>query len=145
MSSEPIRRLGVYGRCIKDSSILLTRLSSTEPDAGMWTLPGGGMDPGETHHETLVRELVEETGLVPEIGRFLQSFSHIRPANDRRGALHVIQFVYEVAAIGTPTVIEVGGSTAEAAWIPLREANSLPLVEIAAWAVARPGSVESRG
>jgi 8-oxo-dGTP diphosphatase len=143
--SEPIRRVGVYGRCITDSSILLTRLSSTEPDAGRWTLPGGGMDPGETHHETLLREFVEETALVPEIGRFLQSFSHMRPANARRGAIHVIQFVYEVAAVGMPTVIEVGGSTVEAAWIPLREANSLPLVEIAAWAVAGPGSVQSQG
>jgi 8-oxo-dGTP diphosphatase len=109
----------------------------------MWTLPGGGMDPGETHRQTLVREFVEETALVPEIGRFLQSFSHVRPANVRRGPLHVIQFVYEVAAKGTPTVIEVGGSTAEAAWVPLREARALPLVEIAAWAVAGPDSVQS--
>ncbi len=101
------------------------------------------MDPGETHHETLVREFAEETALVPEIGRFLQSFAHLWPANARRGPLHVVQFVYEVAAVGTPTVIEVGGSTAEAAWIPLREAKSLPLVEIAAWAVAGPGPVQS--
>ena len=35
------------------------------PDAtGFWTLPGGGVDPGESHAAAAVRELAEETGLV---------------------------------------------------------------------------------
>lgn len=35
------------------------------PDAlGFWTLPGGGVDPGESHDEAAVRELAEETGMI---------------------------------------------------------------------------------
>jgi 8-oxo-dGTP pyrophosphatase MutT (NUDIX family) len=38
---------------------------ATHPDAtGFWALPGGGVDPGESH-DAAIRELFEETGLSP--------------------------------------------------------------------------------
>jgi ADP-ribose pyrophosphatase YjhB (NUDIX family) len=129
------RRVGVYGRCISDGAILLTLLAATEPDRGRWTLPGGGMEFGEAPHETLAREFHEETGLHPKVGRLLTARSQVFPPNERRGPFHSIQFVYEVVASGQPSVIEVGGSTADAAWVPLDQVSRLPLVELARWAV----------
>jgi 8-oxo-dGTP pyrophosphatase MutT (NUDIX family) len=39
------------------------------PGQGKWITPGGGAEVGETSHETAVRELFEETGLlVPDLG-----------------------------------------------------------------------------
>ncbi|MFP5331328.1 MAG: NUDIX hydrolase [Acidimicrobiia bacterium] len=133
--SQDQRRVGVYGRCVDDGAILLTRLSAIEPDAGRWTLPGGGMDFGEHPHETLVREFFEETGLIPEIGPVIDVRSKLLAANPRRPALHVVQIVYEVHASGVPDVQEVDGSTSEASWVPLTVASSYPLVDLAAWAV----------
>jgi 8-oxo-dGTP diphosphatase len=39
-----------------------------------WTLPGGGIEPGESAEQTVVREIEEETGLRVEVVRFL--FDH---------------------------------------------------------------------
>lgn len=117
-----------------DGAILLTRLSSIEPEAGRWTLPGGGMEFGEHPHETLVREFGEETGLTPDIGPLLDVRSYLHPANARRPALHVLQIVYEVTATGHPQVQEVDGSTEEAAWVPLDRVRTFPLVDLARWA-----------
>lgn len=45
------------------------------PGRAKWITPGGGAEPGETPHETAVRELYEETGLlVPELGPVVHSY-----------------------------------------------------------------------
>lgn len=130
-----LRRTGVYGRCLVGGSILLTQLSRSEPDVGRWTLPGGGVERDETHHEALLREFDEETGLVPDIGGLIDVFTRVHPPNVRRGPLEVIQYVYEVTAAGDPVVREVGGSTAAAAWVDLSEIHRYPLVDLVAWAI----------
>lgn len=38
-------------------------------DVPVWVLPGGGIDPGETPEEAVMREVLEETGLVVEVVR----------------------------------------------------------------------------
>lgn len=45
-----------------DGRLLLIRRGH-EPSAGLWSLPGGRVEPGETDAEAVVRELHEETGL----------------------------------------------------------------------------------
>ena len=138
----------MYGLCVVADSILLTRLSRLEPDHGRWTLPGGGREPGESHLETLVREFDEETGLEPEVGALIGVRTRLHPANPRRGRLHVVQYIYAAWAEGEPSVREVGGSTAEAAWVSLRDAPGLPLVHLAQWGVERAaaaGRPDGRG
>jgi len=58
------RRPSVRGIIVKDGSIAMVH--SLKYD--YYKLPGGGIDAGETHTETLIREVHEETGLrvIPE-------------------------------------------------------------------------------
>jgi 8-oxo-dGTP diphosphatase len=61
-----------------DDRVLLVRFEF--PTATRWALPGGGVEPGETHAEALVRELFEEVGLRdPLVGPVIWHRLHIVP------------------------------------------------------------------
>lgn len=118
-------RFGVYGLAVHGGNVLLARISQRVPGgAGKWTLPGGGMDWGETAQETLVREMWEETGLEPSIGSILTVRSF--PYDDADHEYHVIQAVYRVEVSGEPRVTEVDGSVDAAAWHPVESLDSMP-------------------
>lgn len=75
------------------------------PGRAKWITPGGGAEPGETSHETAVRELHEETGLlVEDLGPIVHSYGF--PVN-RPGARHSHShwdfFVYEVDEMFEPS------------------------------------------
>ena len=55
-------------------------------DNGLWGLPGGSTDPGESPAQTVVREVYEETGLLVEPERLLGLFGgkvHTHPNGDQ--------------------------------------------------------------
>ena len=61
-----------------DNRILLVRFDF--PARTVWALPGGGIDPGESAHDALRRELIEEIGLHDaDIGPHLWNRLHIFP------------------------------------------------------------------
>jgi ADP-ribose pyrophosphatase YjhB (NUDIX family) len=129
-------RLGVYGLAIRDQRILLTRISAMVPGgAGKWTLPGGGVEWGESPVDTLTREFREETGLVPAVGNVLDIRSLVVNRPDRAGNWHVLQAVYSVSAEGDPFVTEVAGSCDAAAWHPLAGLPDLSLVSLVPYAL----------
>jgi len=55
------------GLIVRDGRVLLIRRGK-EPFKGYWSLPGGGVEPGETMREAVKREVREETGLEVEVG-----------------------------------------------------------------------------
>ena len=60
------------GAVIKDAAgrLLLIRRGH-EPGAGLWSLPGGRIEPRETDEQAVVREILEETGLRVACGRLV--------------------------------------------------------------------------
>ena len=94
---KQISRYGAYGVYIKNSQIYLTQKKSG-PYIGLWDLPGGGIEFGESPEETLKREFLEEAAL--KIGKF--EFFHLNTSNreyDKDGEkvqFHHIGMIYKV-------------------------------------------------
>jgi 8-oxo-dGTP pyrophosphatase MutT (NUDIX family) len=60
-TSIPYSHIGVYGIYIKNNTVLLIK-KSRGPYTGMYDLPGGKIEPGETMEQGLKREFIEEVG-----------------------------------------------------------------------------------
>lgn len=135
MGSLPRRqRVGAYAVMLREQDghveLLLSRLSARVSRTELWTLPGGGIDHGEDPRAAVIREIHEETGLDATVGETAHVYSAHLPRASRDGLLvdaHAIRIVYDGWAAPdapTPRVIEVDGSTSEAAWKPLDDVVS---------------------
>ena len=107
---------GADGIIIQDGGVLLIKRGN-EPFAGMYALPGGFMDHGESAEEAAVREVEEETGLRTEVLDLVGAYT--RPGRDPRG--HICTLAYRLAVRGGK--LRAGDDAAEAAFFPL---DSLP-------------------
>ena len=93
-----------------------------EPGAGLWSIPGGRIEPGETDAEALVREMLEETSLTVAVGRLLGRVR--RPFLD--GAVIDIR---DYAVTVTGGTLRPGDDAADARWIAAADLNSLEITE----------------
>lgn len=116
--------------------VLLTRIAEGYPGGGCWHLPGGGTDFGEQPGVALLRELVEETGQRGRLIGLLGVASHRDAASLGPEGYpidwHGVRAFYRVE-VDDPAplaVIDTGGSTDEARWIPVSEVPTLVLTEV---------------
>ena len=91
-----------------------------EPEAGRWSLPGGRVEPGETDHEALVREVREETGLLVTPGRLAGEVERPWPG----GGVLVIR---DYAATVTGGELRAGDDAQDARWVGARDLQGLSL------------------
>lgn len=84
---EP-RRVACVGAVVRDAEgrLLLVR-RGTEPGRGLWSIPGGRLEAGETPAEGAAREVLEETGLHVVIGELLGVIERAGPG----GVTYVIE------------------------------------------------------
>jgi len=136
MFTEPvsIRRIPCVGAVIRDTAgRLLLIKRGHEPGAGLWSLPGGRIEPGETDQQAVAREIMEETGLAVEIRRLLGRVELPGPDG-------VVIDVADYLAVVTGGQLAAGDDAADARWVTAAELDGLPLTSglagyLAAWGV----------
>lgn len=129
---QRVAAYAVIRRTLADGTdeILLSRLAERISATEMWTLPGGGVEHGEDPRDAVVREVHEETGLAVTVGETARVYSAHLPGVRRDGRVvdaHALRIVFEgwvAKESPAPRVVEVDGSTAEAAWKPIEDVLS---------------------
>lgn len=123
-------RVAAYGIIKQDERILLCRISDRVPHSvGKWTLPGGGIEFGESPEQAMIREVREETGLraTPLTVAGIDSLV----VKSEEGTRHGIRIIYNTRHEPGKLVFEQGGSTDCCQWFTQQETRTLPLVALA--------------
>lgn len=125
------QRVAAYAVVVDEGRLLMSCLADwVRGAAGLWTLPGGGVEAGEEPLDAVVRECHEETGqhVVVDGLAQVQSQHWYGAGADADEDFHAVRLVYR-AHCPQPTparVLEVDGSTGGAAWVPIDGLADLP-------------------
>jgi 8-oxo-dGTP diphosphatase len=123
-------RVAAYALIHDSNRILLCRLSKEIPLwVGYWTLPGGGLNFGESPEDAVVREVEEETGLHIRLG----SIAKINSIFDTCGSedFHGIRIIYYADIVSGELRHETSGTTDYCDWHALHPTPSIKLVDLA--------------
>ncbi len=101
----------------EEGRILLVRRRN-DPGSGLWSVPGGRVEPGETDTQAVIRELAEETGLAVEPGALV--------GRVQRGHYSIAD--YRCTVIGG--TLRAGDDATDAQWCDAAALDDLPLVPL---------------
>ena len=90
--TRPIVGVGAVIRGDDGRVVLVKR--KYEPLAGQWSLPGGSLELGETLEAGTAREVLEETGLVVDVGPVIEVFDRILVDEDGKVRYHFVLVDY---------------------------------------------------
>lgn len=100
------------GAILRDAGRVLLVRRANPPSRGLWAVPGGRVEPGETLEAAVRREVAEETGLTVRVDRFLGVAERDDPAAGVRWI--IVEFAVSTGSTDQPPV--AGDDAAEAAW-----------------------------
>ncbi len=96
----PDRPFVGVGAVVVDSGRVLIVKRKYDPLAGQWSIPGGGVEVGETLEDCVAREILEETGLTIAVGPVIEVLDRITRDDDGRVRYHFVLVDYLCWPVG---------------------------------------------
>jgi len=129
---QEARRVCVRGLIYKNGKIFGQKLHNSSGD--WWCTPGGGIDPMESLHDALTREMIEETGVKPVIGRLVLVQQFATKGQTSHGENEQLEFFFLIENADDYEVIDLESTShgtlevAEFGFVDPTEKNMLPAI-----------------
>ena len=115
-------RVRCVGGIVRDENgLLLMVRRGRPPGEGLWSIPGGRVEPGEDDPAAVVRELKEETGLEVRVGALTGTV-------ERPGPGGVTYEIHDYAATVTGGTLRAGDDASDVRWVSPEALRDLPVV-----------------
>jgi 8-oxo-dGTP diphosphatase len=115
---------GVGAVVIREGRLLMVKRGQ-EPNKGKWSIPGGGIELGETIYEAAARETLEECSVQVEIMRVLDAADNIVRDEDGRIRYHYV--IIDLLGRYISGEAKAQTDAAECRWVALTEIEKLDI------------------
>jgi mutator protein MutT len=123
--SYPSRPVVGVGAILLDGDQVLLVRRGRPPLAGMWSIPGGGVELGESLSEAVAREVREECGLEVRVIELVDVFERI--IRDPVGQVEYHYVLMDYLCEAKSGSLCAGDDAAEAVWTPLVRLTDLDM------------------
>ncbi|NLV24951.1 MAG: NUDIX hydrolase [Deltaproteobacteria bacterium] len=122
-------RVAVGAVVIHDGKILMV-CRGMPPAKGLWSIPGGMVELGETLQQAAEREILEETGLLVRAGEPIYSFEIIDRDQQEKVRFHYVIIDLVADLVGGELQKQGGDDAKEARWFSFDELKNLPMSDM---------------
>lgn len=117
--------IGVSAFIYRGNEVLVVKRSDSEETfPGLWEIPGGGLEYGESLMSALEREILEEVGLKVKVGELYYAFSYISERTGRQ----IAELHYLAEPLNNESVVTLNDTEhSEYRWIGVDQLDQLSL------------------
>ena len=115
------------GALVVENKKLLMICRGKAPNVGVWAIPGGGVEVGETLQQAAERETFEETGMKIQAGQPFYAFEIIEKDDKEKVRFHYVIIDLKAELIGGKMC--PGDDAMDVRWVSAQEMASMPVSE----------------
>ena len=123
-----VPKIGVGGLVVDKGKLLLIR-RAYEPSSGLWSIPGGLLEVGESLEEAVVREIEEETGIKVEVKELLDVLNFVIKDEAGKVKYHYVLIDFLAKPVGGE--LRPSRETLDVRWVSLKDIEKYSLTRTA--------------